>query len=396
MASRSKTEPATRRILLVTPQSPFGEASGSRQRTRLFYDALSRLATTDVLVVEQGEQGTAPAPAEHVFHVTSHRKVSLRPYGPDPLLTAVANSVLPQPIDAYTLVVGRYLWSLCQLGLPKNVPSIVDLDDFSYRYAASGIGQPRQLLPRIKRRLKELVSRRALRRFHGSTFVTERDQPSRLFGRSVVCPNIAPAPPAPTQNPTQQKGTPESLLFVGSMWYGPNRDGIEWFLASVWPQVQHALPRASLRIIGAAPAHERARWSKLTGVSAPGFVDDLAQAYASVDAVIVPVWYGGGSNIKLLEALAHTKPCIASSFTHRAFDRHLHDNEHLLVANDADDFVKHCITALRNPNDLLPMAQRGAACVHDHFNAGIFAQRLHELAACVAPALRACAEIKRP
>ena len=385
------------RILLVSPQSPFGETSGSRQRTRLYYQALGQLAPTDVLVITQGEEGeSSQSKAEGVFHVTSRRGRSLDPYAPDPRLTIAVNQVLPRRLDEYSLVAGRYLWSLCQLELPPSVPSIVDLDDFSYRYGTSWFHNPAQVIHRIKRRLKEHLSRRQLRRFHGLVFVTERDETARFRQPTTVCPNIAPLLSAPETLHKQHPDAAPSLIFVGSMWYGPNRDGIDWFLAKVWPYVKQAQPQATLHIVGAAPPAQRAQWEHLAGVSAPGFVDDLALAYAQADAVIVPVWHGGGSNIKLLEGLAQAKPCIASRFTYLAFNRHLQENEHLLVADDASSFICHCIAALSAPQQLRHLGQHGARVVNAQFNATVFTENLHALTAQIAPDLQTSTNRRQP
>jgi glycosyltransferase involved in cell wall biosynthesis len=374
------------RILLVSPQSPFGEASGSRQRTRLYYDTLSQLAPTDVLVIaHEGPNATESADPANVYRITSARgPAGWNPYAPDTELTRRIEAMLPQPLERYRLVAGRYLWSLCQLALPKGVPTLVDLDDFRYRFGHRPWRQPR-LLPQIaRRRLKEWIAHRQLQRFDGLVFVNPHDHADAAIARSIICPNVAPQ--APGTAPAPALTEPPGLLFVGSMWYGPNRDGIEWFLQSVWPQVRRTVPSARLAIVGAAPPRQRALWQQHEGVSAPGFVDDLGAAYAACTAAIIPVWYGGGSNIKLLEALAYGKPCIASTFTHQPFRDDLHDGEHLLVAQDADAFVSRCV-ALLTESQATTMGAAGRHAVQRAYTPEVFSARLRALVQQLAPAL---------
>lgn len=376
------------RILLVSPQSPFGETSGSRQRTLLYYDTLSHLAPTDVLVIEQGSVTDTPlAPQDaSVYTVASTRSgTSLNHYAPDPALTRRAESLLPQPLSRYSLIAGRYLWSLCQLDLPRNIPTIVDLDDFSYRFDNGLLRQPQMLVEFAKRRLKEWAARQQLKRFDGLVFVTPRDQKSSENKYSTVCPNVFPSSALDLTSVQQAPCAARSLLFVGSMWYGPNRDGIEWFLNKVWPLVSRAVPGARFDIVGAAPPAQRLQWERMPSVSAPGFVENLNQAYSECTAVVIPVWYGGGSNIKLLEALAQGKPCVASKFTHQAFKHDLTNGKHLFVAENAHDFAAKCIDILLNKVDVDPVARFGRTAVTTRYSAAVFSSALTSLIHQVAP-----------
>lgn len=370
-----------RRILLVAPHSPFGEGSGARQRTILFYETLASVAPTDVLVVARAARPEARVDEEHanVFHVSSTRRDFVRsPYRVDAELSARVDALLPVPLAQYDLVVGRYLWSLCQLVLPAEVRSIVDLDDFRYRFDAPALaGQPRNWLLLAQRRLKELLARRQLVRFDGLVFASPLDQAEAPTIPSVLGSNVYPQAGFPVKVGKDPREA--SFLFVGSMWYGPNRDGIEWFLLRVWPGILKACPQARLLIAGAAPAGVRQGWERETGVSAPGFVDDLAEAYANATVVVVPVHYGGGTNIKLLEALAAGRPCVASAFSHRPFREVLERGRDLMVADGADDFVRHCSALLADPQRAEALAAAGRIRVLDQYSPACFRRGLLSL-----------------
>lgn len=361
---------SARRILLVAPHSPFGECSGARQRTALFYETLAALAPTDVLVVTQTDHPEARADGDHanVFHVGSTRRGMVRsPYAADPALSALVDALLPVPLAQYDLVVGRYLWSLCQLAIPPTVRTIADLDDFRYRFDRQAMaGQPRNWLLLAQRRVKEYLARRQLSRFDGLVFASPLDRAEVRNRPSVLGPNVYPDAVAASA-PGRPPGEP-SFLFVGSMWYGPNRDGIEWFLQRAWPGILTTHPQARLLIVGAAPESQRQGWERVRGVSAPGFVDDLARAYADAAVVVVPVHYGGGTNIKVLEALAMGKPCVASTFSHRPFGGVLEHGRDLLVARDPAEFVAHCTALLAAPGYAESLAMAGQASVRDQFS----------------------------
>jgi glycosyltransferase involved in cell wall biosynthesis len=161
-------------------------------------------------------------------------------------------------------------------------------------------------------------------------------------------------------------------LFVGSLWYGPNAQGIEWLLKDVWPSVVLQVPSATLSLVGAAPSKVREMWQSHLGVFAPGYVDDIGQAYANADLVVVPVLCGAGSNIKVLEALAHNRPCLITQFCYGAFENDLVADTDVLVAKDAKDFIKKMVECLRDPVASAALAAHGHATVLTTFNESAF------------------------
>ena len=162
------------------------------------------------------------------------------------------------------------------------------------------------------------------------------------------------------------------ILFVGSLWYRPNVEGIDWFLLRVWPQVLALEPDATLILAGAAPKEVRAVWETYPGVSAPGFVSDLAATYQHANLVIVPLHSGGGTNIKVIEALAHGRPCLISSFVEKAFDGHLVHDADLLVADSAREFCAKTLLVLSANVNVQQIADSGRVAVRKYFTVDAF------------------------
>ena len=79
--------------------------------------------------------------------------------------------------------------------------------------------------------------------------------------------------------------------------------------------------------------------------------------------MIAPVISGGGTQIKVIDALAHGRPTLVSSFAHAGFADDLHDGEHLLVASSPQEWIERCIWALRSPEQIATVAERGEAIV---------------------------------
>lgn len=376
-------QPARPRILFVTPVSPFASASGSEQRSAMMLDALSSLGHVDVLMLKHGAltQVSVATQADHphVLAEVAGSGLSMSRYQPKAALTQSIELALGCHMQGYRLIVGRYVWPLCQLMVPPSVPLLVDLDDFHYRYSPLS---PWTIATAKERLVKAITYRmvcKQLHRFSGAFAVSTQDQQeikATSALRTVFLPNVpfgtASAPTALSAN--------HNLLFVGSLWYRPNADGVNWFLTHVWPLVRAQEPRASLTLVGAAPAHVRASWAATPGVSAPGFVNDLAATYQQARLVVVPLQSGGGTNIKVLEALAHARPCLVTQFVAQAFEGHLTKDQHLLVAHSAQEHATQVLAALASNGTSQAVAEAGHNAVNQFFSRSLFQNRVIDFA----------------
>jgi glycosyltransferase involved in cell wall biosynthesis len=153
------------------------------------------------------------------------------------------------------------------------------------------------------------------------------------------------------------------VLFVGSLWYPPNRHGIEWFLAQCWPAIAGRCPGLELRLVGPAPAADRARWARAPRTAAPGFVEDLAAEYASALFAIAPVLSGGGTSIKFLESAAHRRACVVTQHVCDAFGADFPDDEATLVARSAPAMIEACVALANDRTRREAVAGRAQAIV---------------------------------
>jgi glycosyltransferase involved in cell wall biosynthesis len=264
---------------------------------------------------------------------------------------------------------GRYLTPVSKLVLPRGLPVLVDLDDVCYRFDPS-LGWSGPLVgARVKSWLKQSAAASAAARFDSFFFASELDRQRFPALSGTVLPNIPFRAPAAPSFATHGA----TVLFVGSLWYAPNRAGVERFLARSWPRVQAARRDARLVLVGAAPAADRARWSAQAGVSAPGHVADLDAAYRDAALCVAPVWCGGGTNIKVLEAFARGRACVTTRFALRAFDGVFDAAADLAVADGDDAFAAAVLHLLARPDEREARARRGHAIVRTVFSPARFA-----------------------
>ena len=173
--------------------------------------------------------------------------------------------------------------------VPNGVPSVLSLHNIDS--AIPG--------PRIRTSAFRAVERRAYPRMDRVLCVSEADAAAVRAGggHALLAPNGV------DDAFFDVTGPGEGALFFGAMDYAPNRRGLERFLAEGWPVVQRALPGARLQIAG--PGSERFEGGL-------GVVEDLPALVATARAVVVPIWEGGGTRLKVLEALAAGRAVVST------------------------------------------------------------------------------------
>jgi glycosyltransferase involved in cell wall biosynthesis len=164
------------------------------------------------------------------------------------------------------------------------------------------------------------------------------------------------------------------LLFVGHMHYLPNVDAASWLVESIFPRVRDMFPAARLVIAGGEPpAGVRLDGE---GVEVAGFVSDLRACYARADVVVVPVRAGGGTRIKILEAMAQGRPVVSTSLGAEGLD--VDPQTHLLVADAPQTIADAVAFLVRNADQRRRMVAAARAFVERHHSWDDSARRLHQ------------------
>lgn len=139
---------------------------------------------------------------------------------------------------------------------------------------------------------------------------------------------------------------PERLLFLGTLDYAPNLDGLEWFLAEVWPRLRARRPALALDVVG-RDAPERLRRRGGDGVNVLGRLDDVRPALARAACLVAALRVGGGTRLKVVDALAMNCPVVATGAALEGLE--LAHGRHLLHADDAPGFVLAVERLLEDP-----------------------------------------------
>jgi glycosyltransferase involved in cell wall biosynthesis len=196
--------------------------------------------------------------------------------------------------------------------------------------------------------------------------------------RTAVVPN---AVDTEHLQPDSSPVDPDALLFVGSLNYRPNADGVAWFVDEVLPRVRRARPAAVLTIVGpSTPA--LLRRLAAPGVTVTGAVDDVLPYLRRASVVVAPLRVGGGTRLKVLEGLSMAKPVVSTTLGAEGLE--VADGEHLLLADGAAEMADSILRLLADPALRRRLGDAGRALAVERYGWAGAAARLEAFHAEVA------------
>ena len=195
--------------------------------------------------------------------------------------------------------------------LPFGIPTALTLHNLSWEYYEARARAAGSRLLRLEATRFRRHDERYLDRYDLLVAMSDQDREAvRAVSdtRAVVVENgvdttaFTPAPPA--------EGPP-LFLYTGTMSYAPNAEGLLWLLREVWPLIRERVPGARLRVVGRGAPEEAQR---LAGpeVELTGWVESMTPHFAAATAVLVPILSGGGTRLKVLDAMASGRAIVST------------------------------------------------------------------------------------
>jgi polysaccharide biosynthesis protein PslH len=113
---------------------------------------------------------------------------------------------------------------------------------------------------------------------------------------------------------------PRNFIFVGAMNYYPNVDAAIVFVRDIWPRLRSLFPACRLTLVGSDPVPAVLALQNKEGVVVTGTVADVRNFYQVADVAVVPLRLGGGTRLKILEAMAAGVPVVSTSMGAEGLD----------------------------------------------------------------------------
>ncbi len=222
------------------------------------------------------------------------------------------------------------------------------------RHAATAENPVKKSMYGLEFRKMLRYERAEVRRFQHTIAVSENDRKLMMqwvdADRITVVPtgvDLAQYHPDPAYFEKMRKEDAPLVTFVGAMDWEPNVDGVEFFCGDVWPLIKAEIPGAKFRIVGRNPDRRVEKWAASdSSISVTGRVPSVVEHLHESSAVIVPLRIGGGTRLKIYEAMAAGKTVISTTIGAEGLD--VTHGRDIILADDAHPFAQAVIMILKD------------------------------------------------
>jgi len=255
--------------------------------------------------------------------------------------------------------------------------------ELMWRYAENTPSLVKQLAAQRTARLLERSEMMLLKSADGHTVASERERKKLLMERPsaqiTVVPNGVDTIYFEPQVSRNRKNldrvsTKSAVLFVGSMDYHANIDGVTWFAREVWPTITQRRPNLEFVIVGRNPSKEVLALAS-ENIRVTGTVEDVRPFYALAIASIVPLRVGGGTRLKILEAMAAGVPVVSTSLGAEGLDAV--PNTHFLLA-DSPAEMGEAVAQISDTSTYDRMAEAAREFAVSRYDWSIIGEKLYQ------------------
>jgi glycosyltransferase involved in cell wall biosynthesis len=387
------------RLVFLLPQVPWPPIGGARIRNWQLSRALAARHEVHVLAVSSPDEpeaqrpdpmpyasyDVAPVPSANpprfaaawwTLRARSLRHPAAAFYQPDVRLRFAELLARVRP-DA---VVYGMSWMLPYAAVAGDVPGIADEHNYDPQITAR-IAASKRGLAALQWRLYVATTtwaeRRNLRRIRGIAACSAQD--AAIFRRVAPHADIEVVPNAVDTEAFASAPLGDDVVMTGSFSYAPNAEGARRLAHRIWPLVLRAMPGTQLRFAGLHGEDVLRDLAGLPGVSVIGTVPDMHPELARARVCVAPLEVGGGTRIKILEALATGRPVVSTTVGAEGLE--VADGDTVFLRDDDAGFAAAIVRLLGDRPLAESMGARGRAVVQAKYDWRASAERLDALIA---------------
>ena len=352
-----------KKTLLISDVHPLCEVYGGPMRTMNFVRFLKNLGTVDLIYNQPPFLPAAPGvfrkeyfspnlyyggKRSKALRIRLHRIIHrlpwiIRDFSPDSKIEFL--SIFHS--EEYDLILIRSLYNTTYIfDLPKEYRRkvIFDYDDIlSDSLFRVYYGEPNSLYLKFRFRLEKKIIRnyeRKCLKLGAALFCSEEDR-KKIVGlnerwNTHIVPNIYENESFHEFEFGDGFGKLGSLLFIGTLYYKPNMEGLTWFLKEIYPAILSRFPETKFYIVGRWLSNDDF-FRNYQNVEFYPNVPDIKPFYKDCGAVVVPLLSGGGTRIKILEAGLANRPVLSTPLG--AYGLGLMDGRDALLFSDREGFL---------------------------------------------------------
>jgi glycosyltransferase involved in cell wall biosynthesis len=225
-------------------------------------------------------------------------------------------------------------------------------------------GVPKWLYQNAARRMKKLESH-IVRRADMNWVTSRREQEILSAQNPGARVKVAPNGVDTTRLQPLPREDSREILFVGALSYLPNQDGVSFFIREILPLIRRNRPDVVFRVIGKAPDSSLQALHAPPHVEITGEVEELESWYRRAALCVVPLRAGGGTRLKMLEAMAYGRPVVSTALGAEGIDAE--SGRHLLIADSPEEFAHAVLRLLQQPEQAQSLIKNARRLVEEKY-----------------------------
>lgn len=254
-------------------------------------------------------------------------------------------------------------------GLEKQIPVIPNNEDHAFTYykrltSSGGITRPLYASAQWKKLLKYEVG---IYKKYGIDITTSEKEKELLMQHDGSL-NIKVVPNGVDleyYSPRERTNSEPNVVFTAWYKYYPNQQAAVEFARNIFPLVKEKIKDFKFYIVGKEPPEEVKRLAEIEGVVVTGEVPDVRPFIADSDAVVIPLRIGGGTRLKILEAMGMAKPVISTTLGAEGLNAS--DGENILIADEYNIFAEYIIKLINDKELNMKLAADGRKFVEEFY-----------------------------
>lgn len=376
------------RVAVVTPYLPWPADTGGKLRSYYLIRGLAQRADVDLYTVCYGQPPAINALAVFCRHVEvavlnppAMRWRQLRaftqrlPRSVTYFRTEQSMATIRQKLaGSYDLLVADEIsMAPYVLGLPNQAqtPTVIMRQKIDYlHYAEVAASRPwneDKVLDWLEARRLKTFEYAMMPHFQGAVVCSQDDATvAAAQGPQLALDIIVNGADTDYFTPARQPDPDPTLLLVGTMHYYPNIDATLHFFQTMYPALHQAMPNLKVLIVGHLPPPEIQALGALPGVTVTGSVPDVRPYLARSWLSTVPLRLGGGTRLKIVEAMASGLPVVSTTVGAQGLDQV--DRDILAIADTPETFVATTFRLLQDPAERERRSRCGRAVIEQHYS----------------------------
>lgn len=376
------------RVAVVTPYVPWPADTGGKLRSYYLIRGLAQRADVDLYTVCYGQPPAVDALAAFcrrvevaVLKPPAVRWRQLRlltqktPRSVTYFRTEQSMATIRQQLaGAYDLLVADEIsMAPYVLGLPGHAqtPSVIMRQKIDYlHYAEVATSRPwneDKVLDWLEARRLKTFEYAMMPHFQGAVVCSQGDATVAADqGPQLAIDIIVNGADTDYFTPVRQPDPEPTLLLVGTMHYYPNIDATLYFFQTMYPALRQAIPNLKVLIVGHLPPPEIQALGSLPGVTVTGSVPDVRPYLARSWLSTVPLRLGGGTRLKIVEAMASGLPVVSTTVGAQGLDQVNRDI--LAIADTPEEFVATTLRLLQDTAERERRSRCGSAIIEQAYS----------------------------